>query len=173
MINFRSWAVCCPLHVWCLRRWITRVQSLSRTARHEQYQGDFAENWDFSYDYTHIHSHTHMVDVITIRYVWEKRHRLTCPLDKEVQVSSFLLQPYPVTNSLPWACTHTHTHMHTALRHRNIIFHCELCFSPFSLSFTSLSPLGSHCDLFTPVVHMLGKKTHTETNQNDLLIKSV
>jgi len=73
---------------------------------------------------THTHTHTHkhantkrergwMLSSWSGMYEKNDTQRLTCPLDKEVHVSSFLLQPYPVTNTLPWACTPTHTSTHT------------------------------------------------------------
>lgn len=69
-----------------------------------------------------------------IRYVWEKRHRLACPLDKEVELSSILLQPYPLTKTLPGANTHTHAHTYSALQTGTPTSTVGLCFSPFSLS---------------------------------------
>lgn len=106
----------------------------------------------------HKHTHTHISTgwMLSWSGMYEKSdtHRLTCPLDKEVHVSSFLLQPYPVTNSLLWGM-HTYAHTHTQpCSTGTSTSTVGLCSSPFSLSFTCVSPLGSYFDLFTPAVCM-------------------
>lgn len=92
-------------------------------------------------------------------------HRLTCPLDKEVQVSSFLLQLYPVTNT-PALGIHTYKHTHAQTRtHANTPPRGTgtpastegLAFSPFC-SVSPLCHLLAH--LFTPALRKLRGKRH-------------
>ena len=60
----------------------------------------------------HAHTHTHTDGCYRHGQVCmgKTTHILTCPQDKEVHVSSFLLHEYPITNALPSAHTHAHTH---------------------------------------------------------------
>lgn len=72
----------------------------------------------------HTHIHTRM-NAMMIRYVWEKK-----------QVSSFLLLPYPVTNSLP----DTHTHTHAALQTGTPTSTAAPFFTLFSVFHLSVTP---------------------------------
>lgn len=76
-----------------------------------------------------------------------RTHRLTCPLDKEVQVSSFLLQPYPVTNTLPWASTPTNTHAWTHT-------HTHASTLPRATGTPSLSPCFAVFFFYHLLVHL-------------------
>ena len=165
---------------------------LALPLRHERYQHDFTEKLDSQYTHTLTEGEEGECyrDQVCMRKF--DTHRLSCPLDKEVQLSSFLLQLYPVTDSLPWASTPTHTqthihsHTHTALQQRNISFHCGplflTLFSAFHFSVTSwptFSPFNTSCSHVTAqqkCIHKCGITQWTDvkfnTNNHTTKLKS-